>query len=170
MAKKIFVAEMALSINSLSGLLHRGNAWRLAPLLWGMLLRAADAPSLVGCVSPNSATITKAIITSSAASDAMSNRSPWSFCAGHERHLSRRAAPLRHRRHADQALRQARRGCWHPSQPDAWAGRQKYLYGHVWVTLAWVVRHASWVTIGLPCCRSCMCGVPTLRVFHRRTR
>lgn len=26
----------------------------------------------------------------------------------------------------------------------------KFLYGHVWVTLAWVVRHASWGTIGLP--------------------
>jgi hypothetical protein len=27
---------------------------------------------------------------------------------------------------------------------------QKFLYGHVWVTLAWVVRHPSWGTIGLP--------------------
>jgi hypothetical protein len=27
---------------------------------------------------------------------------------------------------------------------------QKYLYGHVWVTLSWVVRHAAWGTIGLP--------------------
>lgn len=26
----------------------------------------------------------------------------------------------------------------------------KFLYGHLWVTLAWVVRHASWGTIGLP--------------------
>ena len=26
----------------------------------------------------------------------------------------------------------------------------KFVYGHVWVTLAWVVRHASWGTIGLP--------------------
>jgi hypothetical protein len=27
---------------------------------------------------------------------------------------------------------------------------QQFLYGHVWVTLAWVVRHAVWGTIGLP--------------------
>lgn len=27
---------------------------------------------------------------------------------------------------------------------------QKFLYGHVWVTLSWVVRHAAWGTIGLP--------------------
>jgi hypothetical protein len=27
---------------------------------------------------------------------------------------------------------------------------QKFLYGHVWVTLSWVVRHPVWGTIGLP--------------------
>jgi DDE superfamily endonuclease len=27
---------------------------------------------------------------------------------------------------------------------------QKFLYGHVWVTLSWVVRHPIWGTIGLP--------------------
>ena len=27
---------------------------------------------------------------------------------------------------------------------------QKFLYGHIWVTLAWVVRHPRWGTIGLP--------------------
>jgi hypothetical protein len=27
---------------------------------------------------------------------------------------------------------------------------QRFLYGHVWVTLAWVVRHPWWGTIGLP--------------------
>lgn len=27
---------------------------------------------------------------------------------------------------------------------------QKYVYGHVWVTLSWVVRHPAWGTIGLP--------------------
>jgi hypothetical protein len=26
----------------------------------------------------------------------------------------------------------------------------KYLYGHIWVTLSWVVRHPLWNTIGLP--------------------
>jgi hypothetical protein len=27
---------------------------------------------------------------------------------------------------------------------------QKFLYGHIWVTLAWVVRHPQWGAIGLP--------------------
>src|SRR5438046_4853476 len=27
---------------------------------------------------------------------------------------------------------------------------QKFLYGHVWVTIAWVVRHPRWGAIGLP--------------------
>jgi hypothetical protein len=27
---------------------------------------------------------------------------------------------------------------------------QKFLYGHIWVTVAWIVRHPRWGTIGLP--------------------
>src|SRR5262245_48585219 len=27
---------------------------------------------------------------------------------------------------------------------------QKFLFGHIWVTVSWVVRHALWGTIGLP--------------------
>src|SRR5438046_6812264 len=27
---------------------------------------------------------------------------------------------------------------------------QKFMYGHVWVTLSWVMRHTLWGTIGLP--------------------
>jgi hypothetical protein len=27
---------------------------------------------------------------------------------------------------------------------------QKFLYGHVWVTVAWVVHHACWGALGLP--------------------
>ncbi len=37
MARTCFVAEVTLWIKSLSNLLHQGNAWRLAPLLWGLL-------------------------------------------------------------------------------------------------------------------------------------
>src|SRR5208283_5164987 len=32
---------------------------------------------------------------------------------------------------------------------------QKFLYGHVWVTIAWVLRHPRWGTIGLPL-RACL--------------
>jgi hypothetical protein len=34
--------------------------------------------------------------------------------------------------------------------PTPGPAEQKFLYGHVWVTLSWVVRHAGWGTIGLP--------------------
>ena len=34
--------------------------------------------------------------------------------------------------------------------PTPGPAAQKFLYGHVWVTLAWVVRHPWWGTMGLP--------------------
>jgi hypothetical protein len=34
--------------------------------------------------------------------------------------------------------------------PTPGAADQKFLYGHVWVTLSWVVQHGWWGTIGLP--------------------
>ena len=34
--------------------------------------------------------------------------------------------------------------------PTPGPAQQKFLYGHLWVTLAWVVRHPQWGTIGLP--------------------
>ena len=34
--------------------------------------------------------------------------------------------------------------------PTSGPDDHKFIYGHVWVTLAWVVRHPSWGTIGLP--------------------
>lgn len=34
--------------------------------------------------------------------------------------------------------------------PTPGAAEHKFLYGHVWVVLSWVVRHSLWGTIGLP--------------------
>src|SRR5262249_56265947 len=34
--------------------------------------------------------------------------------------------------------------------PTPGPAHQKFVYGHVWVTVALVVRHALWGTIGLP--------------------
>jgi hypothetical protein len=34
--------------------------------------------------------------------------------------------------------------------PTPGPAEQKFLYGHIWVTLAWVVRHPRWGAIGLP--------------------
>jgi hypothetical protein len=34
--------------------------------------------------------------------------------------------------------------------PTPGPAEQKFLYGHIWVTVAWVVRHPNWGAIGLP--------------------
>ena len=34
--------------------------------------------------------------------------------------------------------------------PTSGPAKQKFLYGHVWVTLSWIARHRSWGTIALP--------------------
>src|SRR5271157_4244497 len=39
--------------------------------------------------------------------------------------------------------------------PTPGPAEQKFLYGHVWVTIAWVLRHPRWGTIGLPL-RACL--------------
>src|SRR5258707_6624951 len=39
--------------------------------------------------------------------------------------------------------------------PTPGPAEQKFLYGHVWVTVAWVVRHARWGALGLPL-RACL--------------
>ena len=94
MARLSFPAEVAPWIKSLAGLLHATHAWRLAPLLGGMLFAIDDTPT-------------------------------------------KRYGP-----HVDGA------GIHHNPTPGP--AEQKYVYGHVWVTLSWVVRHSLWGTIGLP--------------------
>lgn len=39
--------------------------------------------------------------------------------------------------------------------PTPGPAEQKFLYGHVWVTVAWIVRHSRWGAIGLPL-RACL--------------
>jgi hypothetical protein len=41
-------------------------------------------------------------------------------------------------------------GAGHHHNPTPGPTDQRFLYGHVWVTLAWVVRHPLWGAIGLP--------------------
>jgi hypothetical protein len=53
---------------------------------------------------------------------------------------------------------------------------QKFLYGHVWVVMAWVVRHPCWGTIALPLCaelyvRACeVVGLPRWYRWKFRTK
>jgi DDE superfamily endonuclease len=151
MAKKIFVAEMALWINNLSGLLHRGNAWRLAPLLWGMLfgrgrrtvacwLRVAELGDdyqgyyyFLGSLGRNVKAVAGALLRLAVNA----------ICPGERLLFAIDDTPTkRYGKHVEGA------GIHHNPTPGP--AEQKYLYGHVWVTLAWVVRHARWGTIGLP--------------------
>src|SRR5262249_49161427 len=91
MAQWHLSVEMVSWINHLSQVLHRRSAWRLLPLVSGML-----------------------------------------FAQG--------------RRTVASWLRAGGLG----SNPTPGPADQKFLYGHLWVTLAWIVRHPRWGTIGLP--------------------
>jgi len=151
MAKKIFVAEMTLWIKNLSALLHRGNAWRLAPLLWGMLfargrrtvacwLRVAELGDdyqgyyyFLGSLGRNVKSVAGVLLHLSVSV----------ICPGERLLFAIDDTPTkRYGKHVEGA------GIHHNPTPGP--AEQKYLYGHVWVTLAWVVRHTSWGTIGLP--------------------
>ena len=164
MAKKIFVAEMTLWIKHLSGLLHRGNAWRLAPLLWGMLfargrrtvaswLRVAELGDdyqgyyyFLGSLGRNVKSVAGALLRLAVSV----------ICPGERLLFAIDDTPTkRYGKHVEGA------GIHHNPTPGP--AEQKFLYGHVWVTLSWVVRHAAGARSACRSWRSCMCGAPTLR-------
>lgn len=151
MAKTIFVAEVAVWIKNLSGLLHQGNSWRLAPLLWGMLfargrrtvacwLRVAELGDdyqgyyyFLGSLGRNVKSVAAALLRLAVGV----------ICPGERLLFAIDDTPTkRYGKHVEGA------GIHHNPTPGP--AEHKFLYGHVWVTLAWVVRHASWGTIGLP--------------------
>jgi hypothetical protein len=56
--------------------------------------------------------------------------------------------------------------------PTSGPADQKFLYGHVWVTLAWLLRHPRWGTIALPLAARLYvraCDMFLVRVLHRWT-
>lgn len=151
MAKTTFGVEFTQWITHLSCLLNRANAWRLAPLVWGMLfargrrtvacwLRTAELGDdyqgyyyFLCSLGRNVKSVAGALL-----------RLAVNVICPDERLLMAidDTPTKRYGKHVEGA------GIHHNPTPGP-AG-QKYLYGHVWVTLAWVVRHASWGTIGLP--------------------
>jgi hypothetical protein len=151
MAKKIFVAELTRWISELSSVLNRANAWRLAPLLWGMLfargrrtvacwLRVAELGDdyqgyyyFLGSLGRNVKAVAGELLRLAVSV----------LCPGERLLFAIDDTPTkRYGKHVEGA------GIHHNPTPGP--AEQKYLYGHVWVTLAWVVRHVSWGTIGLP--------------------
>jgi hypothetical protein len=151
MAKRVFVAETARWIQQLSGVLHQANAWRLAPVLWGMLfsrgrrtvagwLRTAELGKdyqgyyyFLGSLGRNVNQVAGALLRLAVQVLCPGDR----LLFGIDDTPTKRYGP-----HVEGA------GIHHNPTPGP--AEQKYLYGHVWVTLAWLVRHARWGTISLP--------------------
>ncbi len=151
MANRIFVAEVAPWIQQLSQLLHQANAWRLAPLLWGMLfargrrtvacwLRTAELGGdyqgyyyFLGSLGRNVIWVAGALLRLAVRV----------LCPGERLLFAIDDTPTKR-----YGPRVEGAGIHHNPTPGP--AEQKFLYGHVWVTLALVVRHAWWGTIGLP--------------------
>ena len=119
----------------------------------GCSLPAAAAPSPVGCACGAGAT-TSAITTCSAASDARPWRSPGSCSASS---LSGSRAMGRARRWSSPSTTRPPSGTGRTSRasgkhhnPTPGPAGSPFLYGHVWVCLARLVRHSLWGAIALP--------------------
>jgi len=151
MARWLLPTELVLLISRLSDVLHARLAWRLLPLMTGMLFaqgRRTVASWLRG------------------AGLGYDFRAYYYFLGSLGRKVNIMAALLlsraieiiapgdtllfglddtptkRYGRHVEGA------GIHHNPTPGP--ADQKFLYGHIWVTLAWIVRHPRWGTIGLP--------------------
>jgi hypothetical protein len=151
MANWIVPTEVASWISHLACLLHATNAWRLQPLLVGMLFARGRL------------TVSSWLRAGELSDD---YQSYYYFLGSLGRKVNWLAALLlksvlqvvhpgerllfaiddtptkRYGPHVEGA------GIHHNPTPGP--ADQKYLYGHVWVTLSLVVRHTLWGTIGLP--------------------
>jgi DDE superfamily endonuclease len=144
-------AELVLCLTQLSQVLHGRLAWRLLPLLSGMLFaqgRRTVASWLRG------------------AAVGKDYRAYYYFLGSLGRKVNLMAALLLRRAVAviapgerllfaldDTPTKRYGRfveGAGIHHNPSPGPAGQKFLYGHVWVTVAWVVRHGLWGTIGLP--------------------
>jgi len=138
-------------IVQLSRMLHRRLAWRLLPLLVGVVLaqgrrtvsswlRAGNLSDdyqdyyyFLGSLGRNSASVASALFTIA-----------WQWIGGEEVLLfALDDTPTK--RYGPQV-----QGAGIHHNPTPGPAGQKFVYGHVWVTLSWLVRHPAWGTIGLP--------------------
>jgi DDE superfamily endonuclease len=144
-------AELVTWILALSGPLHGRLAWRLLPLLRGMLfaqgrrtvaswLRAAGLGKdfrqsyyFLGSLGPRAGSVAAVLLRR--AIDVIVP-GEW-LLFGLDDTPTKRYGP-----------KVEGAGIHHNPTPGP--ADQKFLYGHVWVTLAWLVRHPVWGAIGLP--------------------
>jgi DDE superfamily endonuclease len=151
MAEWQLPAELLLWITPLSQVLHGRLAWRLLPLLTGMLFARGRR------------TVASWLRGGGLGTD---YRAYYYFLGSLGRKTSLIAALLLRR--AITVIEPGERllfalddtptqrygpqveGAGIHHNPTPGPADQKFLYGHVWVTLAWVVRHPHWGAIGLP--------------------
>jgi hypothetical protein len=151
MASAFLPAEVTLWITHLACLLHATNAWRLEPLLVGMLyargrltvsswLRGGELSDdyqgyyyFLGSLGRKVKSVAGLLLQSVLRVVDPGER----FLFAIDDTPTKRYGP-----HVEGA------GIHHNPTPGP--AEQKYVYGHVWVTLSLVVRHTLWGTIGLP--------------------
>jgi DDE superfamily endonuclease len=144
-------AEVSSWITSLSQVLHGRHAWRLLPLVVGLLfaqgrrtvtswLRAVAIGQgyqryyyFLGSLGRKAEWLASLVLRRAAAVLPVGDR----ILLGLDDTPTKRYGPL-----VEGA------GLHHNPTPGP-AG-QKFLYGHIWVTLAWLVRHPRWGALGLP--------------------
>jgi len=151
MAQWHLPAELALWIAQLSQVLHARLAWRLLPLMTGMLfaqgrrtvaswLRGAGLGDdyrayyyFLGSLGRKTSWVAARLL----------RRAVAVIAPGERLLLALDDTPTK--RYGPQV-----EGAGIHHNPTPGPAEQKFLYGHIWVTLAWVVRHPRWGTIGLP--------------------
>ena len=138
---------------TLTSFLDDRHAELLEPLFLGTLSRTAAVPPPPGSAPPASAT-PSAAPTLCWAPSAAARSTPSPPCCGTVStapHQPSRTLAVGHRRHADAALRPVRgAGAGLHHNPTPGPAGSPFLYGHNWVTLAWVARHPDWHTLALP--------------------
>ena len=144
-------AELAQWVAALSQPLHRRHAWRLLPLLAGLLfaqgrrtvtswLRAAGIGKgfqrsyyFLGSLGRQTEWLASLLLRLVASRLPLGDR----ILLGLDDTPTKRYGPLVE-------------GAGIHHNPTPGPADQKFLYGHVWVTLAWLVRHPCWGSLGLP--------------------
>jgi hypothetical protein len=151
MATQCLTRDITAWINRLARLLDRRSSWRLLPLLTGLLfasgrrtvsswLRAGELSKdyqdyyyFVSCVGRKVKWLAAVVLEIAVGVIVPQGR----ILLAIDDTPSKRYGP-----------KVEGAGIHHNPTPGP-AGA-KFVYGHVWVTLAWVVRHGLWGTIGLP--------------------
>jgi hypothetical protein len=143
--------EVSSWVTALSQALHRRHAWRLLPLAIGLLfargrrtvtawLRAVGIGKgfqryyyFLGSLGRKAEFVASLLLRRAVTVVAPGER----ILLGLDDTPTKRYGP-----HVEGA------GLHHNPTPGP--AEQKFLYGHIWVTLAWVVRHPLWGALGLP--------------------